>query len=120
MIELEILGEEFVDLTVSEPHFTRTKREEHGGSAAQVQKRRGRDLGVLGLQKRVVFDLGYGAGSKAVAVRGLLRRIQDRLVGRRLALVHGQPLAQVLHLLLHFGIAVALADALEVGLDDAS
>lgn len=36
------------------------------------------------------------------------------------ALVHGEPLAQRLHFLLHFGIAIALAHALEVGLDDAS
>jgi hypothetical protein len=50
----------------------------------------------------------------------LLWSIQDRLVRRGLALVHGETFAQVLHLLLHLGISITLSDALEVGFDYAS
>jgi hypothetical protein len=75
---------------------------------------------MLCLEESVILYFGDRAGSEAVVVGRLLGSVQDRLIRRRLALVHGESLAQVFHFLLHLGIPIALADTLEVGFDYAS
>lgn len=100
--------------------LARTKWVEHGRSASEIQQGGCRHLLMLCLQEGLVLDLGYGLRGECATVHGRLGSIQLWLAGPLRALVHGQTLAQVLHLLLHLGIAVALAHALEVWLDDAS
>lgn len=117
VVELEVLGEQLVDVAVAEAHLAGAQGEEHGRAAAQVQQRGGGDLLMLRLQECVVLQLGRG---EVVAVGDSARGAQHGLAGGLLALVQGQAVAQILHLLLHLGVAVALADALEVGLDDTS
>jgi hypothetical protein len=116
-------SEQLIDFAVTEPHvgLAGTEWVKHGRAAPEVQQRRRRDLLVLCLQESLVLDLGRLARAEDIVIYWGLWCVQCRLGRERLrSLVHGEAIPQILHLLLHFGIAVALADALEVGLDDAS
>jgi len=119
MVQLEEVVEELIDLSRPKPDISQGV--EHGRAAAQIQEGCGSNLLVLGLQECIILLCMYMASSEDMVFCRWLRGVQHGLVWHCVgpAFVQGKALPQLLHLALHFGIAVALPHALEVRLDNA-
>lgn len=117
VVAVEEFGEQLGDLDWRQAEAI--ERVHHGRTAAQVQQRGCSDLLVLRLQESIVLVNLDCAWSEWRVLGRLLRRVDHGQPIGGATLVHGQTAAQLLHLALHLSVAGALANALEVGLDDA-